>query len=109
MFGLYSLLCSLTGIPVIALRFTEVATSAYGVPMTSQYSLNQDPAKRLKTSQKVAATIVKYGTTDDPVHIDADTIGADELNRNGSIPNIQVVSRWWEVANMFNERLSHVS
>ena len=51
---------------------------------------DQDQAKVLKTSQRVAANMVKYGECDEPLAIDPDELGADMMNRAGAVPNISV-------------------
>jgi hypothetical protein len=51
---------------------------------------DQDHAKLLKTSQRVAANMVKYSCCDEPVETDPDALGADPCNRAGAIPNIAV-------------------
>ena len=51
---------------------------------------DQDHAKVLKTSQRVAANMVKYGECDEPIAIDPDELGADMMNQGGAVPNINV-------------------
>eukprot|EP00959_Pyramimonas_sp_CCMP1952_P078642 1643767-Pyramimonas_sp.AAC.1 len=52
---------------------------------------NQRSDVVLKTSQQVAASMVKYGVVDKPVHVDPNEFGADPQNRSGATPNIQVI------------------
>jgi len=59
----------------------------FGAPDITDH---QDQFKMLKTSQRVAANMVKYGVCDDPIEIEPDCIGADRQNRGGATPNITV-------------------
>ena len=64
-------------------------------------SSNQIPEKRNKTSQQYAAAIEKFKIVTDPVAVNPDELGADHLNRSGSIPNIQVSCCVWCVCVLF--------
>ena len=50
----------------------------------------QDAPKVLKTSQRVAANMVKYALCREPIEVPPDELGCDKCNRGGSIPNIVV-------------------
>jgi len=71
----------------MALSTLAKRAGEFGAPsMTDE----QDQAKVLKTSQRVAASMVKYALCDEAVEVDPDEIGADMMNRGGAIPNILV-------------------
>ena len=55
----------------------------FGAP---NLTAKQDQSKQLKTSQRVAASIVKYSICDEAVEVPVDEIGADPNNRGGATP-----------------------
>ena len=66
---------------------TNREVDKYGAPTPNA---NQKSEVTLRVSQRVAANIVKFGLTMEPVPTDPDEIGADPQHRGGAVPNIMV-------------------
>ena len=75
----------------------------YGAPDKSD---RQKGENTLKTAQQVAALMVMYCDVEEPVPVDPEEIGADPLNRGGSVPNIMVYVGQTQ-ASCWNQLLLH--